>query len=543
MKFGSVAVADALGFVLAHAVKLSTLNLKKGKALSQADLDSLIAENVKTVIAAKLDIDDVAEDEAARLLSVVISGENATTQEAFTGRANLYANCDGVLLIDELRLQQINHLHESLTIATLPAFARVGRRHMLATVKIIPFATPRRVLENALAIVGDQPLVSVAAFKALRVALIITRLPQTKDSIVAKSETAIRDRVMSLGGSLTQVVICDHAQGSLADEICKLRDIDLIFLFGASAIVDRADVVPAALVDAGGLVKHIGMPVDPGNLLMLGALGKVPVIGVPSCARSPKTNGFDWVLERLMASIDISPSDLMDMGAGGLLAEIKSRPQPREGQTSSMSAPRIAAVVLAAGLSSRMGSNKLLSDLNGQTLIGHTIGRLSKAAIDEIIVVTGHQAEDVQAVLKGHKLRFVQNDDYAQGLSTSVRAGIAAAQDFDAAFVCLGDMPLIEVADLNRMIAAFNVVEGRSIVAPVLGRKLGNPVLWGQEHFADLMALMGDRGARSLIEARRDQIVEIAVTHEGILLDADTPEALAEIRAKLGLGHSRISHS
>ena len=275
------------------------------------------------------------------------------------------------------------------------------------------------------------------------------------------------------------------------------------------------------------------MPVDPGNLLMLGALRDVPVIGVPSCARSPKVNGFDWVLERLMAGIDVLPSDIMDMGAGGLLAEIKSRPQPRERQVSAMAAPRIAAVVLAAGLSSRMGSNKLLSDLNGRALIKHTVERLQVAAIDEVIVVTGHQADEVKAALAGHKLRFVHNADYAQGLSTSIKAGIAAVDGYDAAFVCLGDMPLIEAADLNRMIAAFNADEGRSLVAPVLGRKLGNPVLWGQEHFADLMALTGDRGARSLIETRRDQIVEVAVTHDGILLDADTPEALAEIKAKL----------
>jgi molybdenum cofactor cytidylyltransferase len=533
MKFGSVAVADALGCVLAHAVKLGAFTLKKGKILSQADIDSLEAENVKTIIAARLDVSDVPEDEAARRLSIAMSGRDTTAQEAFTGRANIYSERSGVLRVDRERLHTINHLHESLTIATLPAFARVGRRDMLATVKIIPFATPREVLEKALAIVGDEPLISVSAFKPLRVGLIITRLTQTKDSIVAKSETAIRDRITSLGGSLAEVVVCNHAQDALANEIRKFKNFDLMLLFGASAIVDRVDVVPAALVDAGGVIKHMGMPVDPGNLLMLGALHDVPVIGVPSCARSPKTNGFDWVLERLMAGIDVSSSDLMDMGAGGLLAEIKSRPQPREAQTSSMSAPRIAAVVLAGGLSSRMGSNKLLSDLNGQALIKHTIDRLSKAAIDEIVIVTGHEADQVRAALKNHKLRFVHNADYAQGLSTSVKAGIAAAQEFDAAFVCLGDMPLIEASDLNRMIAAFNAAEGRTLVAPVLGRKLGNPVLWGQEHFVGLMALTGDRGARSLIESHRDQIVEIAVSHDGILLDADTPEALAEIKAKL----------
>ena len=533
MKFGLIAVEDALGCVLAHAVKLNGFTLKKGKALSQADISSLRAENIFCIIAAQLGDTDVSEDEAARQLSVAICGANATTQEAFTGRANLYADQAGVLLIDETRLRQINHLHESLTIATLPDFARVGKRDMLATVKIIPFATPREVLEKALSIVGAEPLVSVSAFKPLRVGLIITKLLQTKDSIVAKSESAIRDRVTSLGGTLTQVVVCNHAQDVLAQEIRALKNVDLILLFGASAIVDRADVVPAALVEAGGVVEHVGMPVDPGNLLMLGALRDVPAIGVPSCARSPKVNGFDWVLERLMAGIDVLPSDIMDMGAGGLLAEIKSRPQPRERQVSAMAAPRIAAVVLAAGLSSRMGSNKLLSDLNGRALIKHTVERLQVAAIDEVIVVTGHQADEVKAALAGHKLRFVHNADYAQGLSTSIKAGIAAVDGYDAAFVCLGDMPLIEAADLNRMIAAFKADEGRSLVAPVLGRKLGNPVLWGQEHFADLMALTGDRGARSLIETRRDQIVEVAVTHDGILLDADTPEALAEIKTKL----------
>ena len=228
MKFGSFAVDEALGCVLAHAVKLDAFTLKKGKVLSQLDIDSLDAENVKTVIAARLDVGDVPEDEAARRLSIAMTGKNTTAQEAFTGRANIYAERPGVLRVDLERLRAINHLHESLTIATLPAFARVGRRDMLATVKIIPFATPREVLEKALVIVGEKPLISVAAFKSLRVGLIITNLPHTKDSVIAKSETAIRDRVTSLGGNLSQVVVCDHGQDVLAHEIRKIKDVDLI---------------------------------------------------------------------------------------------------------------------------------------------------------------------------------------------------------------------------------------------------------------------------------------------------------------------------
>jgi molybdenum cofactor cytidylyltransferase len=533
MKFGPVPVADALGCVLAHSLRLGEQALKKGKTLSAEDVALLQTQHVTEVTVARLEPSDVAEDNAARQISRAITGAQVAAREAFTGRANLYAEAHGLLQVDAERLGFINHLHESLTIATLPQWARVAPRDMVATVKIIAYALPQDVLLRALAILAEGPLVQVKAFRPLRVGAVLTQVAQMKASVLAKSEKALRSRVEAMGGRIDSVMVCDHTQEAMAREIKALPELDLILLFGAVAIVDQADVVPAALVAAGGAVQHMGMPVDPGNLLMLGKLHETPVIGVPSCARSPKENGFDWVLARVMAGIDVKPFDLMDMGLGGLLAEIASRPQPREGQTTSMSAPRIAAVVLAAGLSSRMGANKLLSDLNGQALIRHTIERLGKAAIDEIIVVTGHQALEVRAALKNYKLRFVHNDDYVEGLSTSVRAGIAAVQACDAAFVCLGDMPLIEAEDLNRMIAAFNVAEGRSLVAPVLGRKLGNPILWGQEHFVELMALTGDRGARSLVETRRDQIVEIAVTHDGILLDADTPEALAEIRAKL----------
>ena len=532
MKFGSVAVEEALGCVLAHTVKLGHFNLKKGKVLSQLDIDSLRAEKIPGVIVARLEASDVPEDEAARRLSTAMSGSDAAAQEAFTGRANIYAEQAGVLLVDQKRLREINHLHESLTIATLPTFARVGRRDMLATVKIIPFATPRVVLEKALGIIDDTPLVSVAAFKPLRVGLIITTLPQTKDSIVTKSETAIRERVNTLGGTLVQVLVCAHAQDVLAREVHVLKDVDLILLFGASAIVDRADIVPAALVEAGGVVRHVGMPVDPGNLLMLGALGGTPVIGVPSCARSPKVNGFDWVLERIMAGIDVNPSDLMDMGAGGLLAEIKSRPQPREMQSSVMKAPRIGAVILAAGASTRMGSNKLLANFNGQAMVAHTVAQVKKSSILDVLVITGHQAEEVRSALENSGVSFAHNPKFTEGLSTSLRVGVTKMRDeYDAILVCLGDMPLIDPKDIDRMIAAFNPLEHRSIVVPVHGRRFGNPVLWGEEHFAALISCEGDRGARGLLESLKNDVVEIDVTNQGVLLDADTPEALAILKA------------
>ena len=193
---------------------------------------------------------------------------------------------------------------------------------------------------------------------------------------------------------------------------------------------------------------------------------------------------------------------------------------------------KFAAVVLAAGRSTRMGANKLLADLNGRPVLATTIKQIQASSVDEIVVVTGHQAQAVATALSHTKVVVIHNAQYASGLSTSVRCGIAAVQDFDAAFICLGDMPLIRFADMQRMMQAFNVEEGRRLIAPTYRGQLGNPVLWGQEYFKALMALEGDRGARSLLEASHQQITEIAVEHDGILLDADTPEALAEMRKR-----------
>jgi molybdenum cofactor cytidylyltransferase len=530
VKFGNVSLAEAEGAILAHTLRLADVTLKKGHKLRREDLEILQRSAISHITAATLSEDDVPEDVAARQVALAICGQHSSAQEAFTGRANLYAESAGLLVVDVARVQAINQIHESLTLATLPQFARVNVRHMLATIKVIPFAVPRWVLDAALKIIGDAPLIEVKPFSKKSVALVITSLPGMKLQLLEKTETVTRQRLEALGNELRSVEICEHNEISV-EAALRTSNADVILVFGASAIVDRGDVIPAALVGAGGEVRHMGMPVDPGNLLMLGRLKNAVVIGVPTCARSPKTNGFDWVLERVMADIAVEPADLMAMGVGGLLAEIPSRPSPREQKTSSNSAPRVSALVLAAGTSSRMGSNKLLADFHGRPMVAHTVSRIAASAVETISVVTGNQAELIEKALSGNDVSFIHNPHFSEGLATSLRAGVAALMnDCDAILVCLGDMPLIDPKDINRMIAAFNAAEHRSIVVPVHGRSYGNPVLWGAEHFSSLLACEGDRGARGLLEKLGEEVVDVVVENAGVMLDADTPEALNVLR-------------
>jgi len=309
---------------------------------------------------------------------------------------------------------------------------------------------------------------------------------------------------------------------------------ELVIVFGASAIADRRDVIPAAVEAIGGRIEHFGMPVDPGNLLLLADAGGRPVLGAPGCARSPKENGFDWVLMRLLAGLAVPREAITSLGVGGLLMEIVTRPQPRE-EAIEASDRRIAAVVMAAGRSTRMGgANKLVADIAGKPLVRIAVEQALASRAKPVIVVTGHERERVEAALAGLAVRLVHNADFAQGLGTSLRAGIAAVPaDADGAIVCLGDMPQVDAALIDRLIGAFDPERGALAVVPSIDGKRGNPVLWSRRFFPDLMAIEGDIGARHLIGRYGEAVVEVPVTGNGALLDVDTPEALVGLKAEL----------
>ncbi|MGI9483139.1 MAG: NTP transferase domain-containing protein [Hyphomicrobiales bacterium] len=534
MKFGEIPSSEAAGAILAHSVKSGAVAFKKGRVLSKADISALLDEGVKQIFAARLEEGDLTENDAARTVALAAAGAGVKIAEPFTGRANLFAEEAGLFLADEERLRQINHLDESLTIATLPAFTPVKPRQMLATVKVIPFAAPEKIVDSACHICAT-PLISVSPFKVHGAGLVMTQLSSTKESLLKKTEHVIADRLEACGSTLAETAVGGHTIVEISDAISKLHEkgCSPILVFGASAIVDRGDVVPAGLADAGGQVVHLGMPVDPGNLLMYGKLKDVAVIGVPSCARSPKLNGFDWVLQRVLAGVPVKAENIMDMGAGGLLKEIPSRPRPRESAAELVaSAPQIAAVVLAAGRSTRMGEdNKLLKKVGGEPMVRRVVETALNSQAEKIIVVTGHQADEVKAALEGLAVEFVSNPDFADGLSTSLKQGMKELDDeTDGALVLLSDMPLVTSRLLNQLIAAFDPVEGRSICVPVFDGKRGNPVLWGRQYFTQFAGLTGDIGAKHLMSENEDGVCEVATTSEAVLADFDTPESLAGLK-------------
>jgi len=537
MKFGPVAIEEAAGGIAVHSIRAPGFVLKKGTVIGPAEIAALKSAGVASVTVARLDAEDVSEDLAAAQIAAAAGGDHVRIDKAFTGRCNLFAASAGVLVVDTAAIDQLNLIDESITFATLPAFKPVVEGEMIATVKIIPFAVDKPALDAALAAAQDaEPLVRVAPYVIRKVGVISTQLPGLADKVIDKTLRVTAERLAPAGAEIIAERRVPHDTAALTAAIdAMLADgAEMVLVFGASAIADRRDVIPAAIEATGGRIEHFGMPVDPGNLMLIGDLGGRPVLGAPGCARSPKENGFDWVLTRLLAGLAVTRADVARMGVGGLLMEIVTRPQPRE-DIAKPEGRNVAALVLAAGQSRRMGGpNKLLAEIAGKPLVRRVVEQALASRAKPVVVVTGHQREKVEAALAGLPITFTHNPDFADGLSTSLKAGIAALpEEADAAVVCLGDMPQVDAALIDRLSDAFDPERGALIVAPTFGGKRGNPVVWARRFFSELAALQGDVGARHLIGAHADALVEVPAENRGVFLDVDTPDALAAARAEL----------
>ena len=333
MFFGEQPVENTEQAIVAHSIKLKHRALKKGHIISAVDIAELQQAGINSIVVARLEPGDIDENTAAQALARAVSHEHMQMDPPFTGRCNIRTTRHGLLSVNRDGIDQINRVHESVTIATLPHLAHIKPEEMIATIKIIPFAVEAATLESCrTAAQRQQPILNVLPIRAQRVGFIQTRLEGTREQVLDKTAAVTAERLADLEYTIVRELRCHHDTTELQQALQTLlsMDVDVILIFGASAIVDRRDIIPAAIIGSGGKVLHYGMPTDPGNLLLLGQHGNRPVLGLPGCARSPKLNGLDLVLQRLAADMPVTSADLMAMGPGGLLQEIKSRPQPRE---------------------------------------------------------------------------------------------------------------------------------------------------------------------------------------------------------------------
>ena len=534
MKFGPVSTAACDGTILAHALHLPDGRIRKGTRLTRTDLDRIAAAGIAEIVVARLEAGDLDEDAAADRLATALMPPGLRLSTAATGRVNIYAVGRGIVRFDRDRLKQVNRIDEGITLACVQHNQLVEDGDMIATLKIIPYA----VSEDAVVAVesqgGGTPVLGFHPLATRPFALIQTRMAGMKPALLTNTEKVTKQRLNQLGCALVDSRVVAHEQPAVtaAIDAARANGAEAILVCGASAISDRRDVVPTAVEAAGGRIDRLGLPADPGNLLMTASLDGMPVIGMPGCARSPRLNGFDWVLHLVLAGLPVDDDEIADMAIGGLLMEIASRPLPRK-MVEQRRADGIAigGVLLAAGMSRRMGDeNKLLVEIDGVPMVRRAAEAMIAGGIRQLVVVTGHQADAVAAALADMDvpdldLRFVHNPDFAAGQAGSVATGIAALPaGLSGALIGLGDMPFIAPALVSEMIHDHSGLgdHERRISFPVFAGRRGNPVLWGCEFFDALARLSGDVGGRHILSENPAAVNSISWIDDSIHRDIDT---------------------
>lgn len=529
MIFGEIDVTEAKGCYLAHSQKTQTGRVPKGRLLDDELVQQLVNSGIKRITVAKLDPTDTHEDTAAHLLADALAGPGTRLSTARTGRVNLYATTTGLCCLTPELIVQANSITEAITIATLPANSWVPEGKMIATIKIIPYAVNTDQVHAAMQIFASDRM-SVLSPSPKRAALIQTLTPAVTAKTLDKTHAVTEQRLRLRSADLISEQRCEHTVQALLKTIehAQSENIDWLLIIGASAISDRDDIIPSAITQAGGTVDRYGIPVDPGNLLLLANLGQTTVIGLPGCARSARINGLDLILDRLACAQPITNAWLTSLSVGGLMTEIADRPKPRVNRAAD---PVINGLLLAAGLSRRAGEqNKLFYHYQGEPLLQHAAKALLQSGVKDIVAISGHQHERIYSHFKDSRIQCQHNPAYATGMASSLATGVSRLSRSDALVVCLADMPHVSSEVIDTLINAFRNNTRQSLFVPTYNGRRGNPVLISKIHFDTLLTLSGDAGARFLLHEYPEQVCEVEVDYPGILQDYDTPSELQQLK-------------
>lgn len=525
MWFGELPVSECVGCILAHSQKLPTRKLAKGSVIDNSMIADLKTHGVRSLTVARLDADDIAENDAASKLAVKAMGAGTRAEKPHTGRVNIYATVDGLLHYDRHSVIAANSISSDITLSVIAPDQWVLAGRMIASAKIISYAVAGKELNQSIEALGE---ISVHSAKPGTAVLIQTVLPSVKPSVLDKTTQVTKRRLQARSAELIAEYRCSHNINELTEALKNAVTLapDLILMIGASAISDRGDVLPAAVEQVDGLVRRVGLPVDPGNLLMLAEIDSIPVLGLPGCARSPKHNGLDLLLDRILCDVAVSDEWLNGLCIGGLLGELHNRPQPRVIVEKNN---RIAGLILAAGSSRRTGAtNKLLYSSEGRPVLGFVIESVLASEVNLGLVVTGHESEQVLKAIEPYEIDSYHCAKHADGMAHSIAAGLSRLQTFDAVLVCLGDMPHVSSTTINQIINCTASVAD-SIVVPTFEGRRGNPVMIGRAFFDTLLQHEGDTGARFLMAQYPEKVIELALDTDEILKDYDTKAALQKL--------------
>ena len=330
MFFGEIKTVSSLGGILSSSIEIyndkNKIKISKGTIINKNIIDLLLLNKIENVKCAKLDDDEIDENTTVHTISkniITSKNSNIKIQDPKNGRCNLTSSVNGIIVFKPNQLFSINSVTNDIGIASLKAYSKVKKNQVVASIKAIPYGIKKNYLQNIINISHD--CLRILPFQKKNIHLIQTTNQNTRTKILEKTLEVTKYRLSSCGINKIIEKKCSHEIKSICEQLKRSvnEDADIILIFGTSAISDMNDTIPQSIIQINGTILRLGMPVEPGNLILLADIKiskkNISIIGMPGCARSKKENGVDWILWRKLCDLKISSEDINHMGNGGLL--------------------------------------------------------------------------------------------------------------------------------------------------------------------------------------------------------------------------------
>ena len=329
MIFKTVQIQKCVGYILPENIFVikngKKVKLSKGTKINQQIKNILVSNGFKQISGFLLSENDFDENKASDLIARSICTNklnNLNYKNLNTGRSNIYSTKSGLFIYNANNLIKLND-NSKIAISAIRPFSKVEQNQELITAKVIPYGIDKKLLQkNSLRL---KDTFRVAPFQKKSITLIQTFDNKINEKLIVKSRNVTQKRLELCGIKKIEEIIIPHKENILCNkiQICINRNVDIILIIGSHAITHINDVIPNAIKMSGAKIIRFGIPVEPGNLLLLSkfksSIKDIYIIGMPSCAKSPKENGLDWVLWRIICNINFKNSNINELSVGGLI--------------------------------------------------------------------------------------------------------------------------------------------------------------------------------------------------------------------------------
>ena len=329
MIFKTVQIQKCIGYILPENIFVikngKKVKLSKGTKINQQIKNILINNGFKKISGFLLNQNDFDENKASDLIARNICKNkinNLNYKNLNTGRSNIYSTTSGLFIYNTNNLIKLNN-NSKIAISAIRPFSKVEKNQELITAKVIPYGIDKKLLEKNCLKLKDA--FKVVPFKKKNITLIQTFDGRINEKLIIKSRNVTKRRLELCGIKTFKEIIIPHRDDILCEkiQICINQNVDIILIIGSHAITHIKDVIPNAIKMSGAKIIRFGIPVEPGNLLLLSKFNSsnkdIYIIGMPSCAKSPKENGLDWVLWRILCNINFKNSNINELSVGGLI--------------------------------------------------------------------------------------------------------------------------------------------------------------------------------------------------------------------------------